>query len=111
VNKLLSFFSIALLLVSFSTASYAINKDQAKAQGLIGETSQGYLASVKGSPSAEISALINSINQARKAAYAKSAANAGVGVDVVAKRVAQRQVERAASGAFIRNAAGNWYQK
>jgi len=101
----------ALLLISFSTFSSAINMDQAKAQGLIGETSNGYLASVTSGPSAAVASLIQSINAQRKAAFTSKAAKAGVSVDVMAKRVAQRLFQKAAKGAYLKSAAGKWYKK
>ncbi|MEH6446303.1 MAG: YdbL family protein [Oceanospirillaceae bacterium] len=103
--------AITLLLLSFSTASFALSMDQAKAQGLIGETSSGYLASTKANPSAAVKAVISSINKQRKIAFSGKAAKAGVSVTVMAKRVAQRLFEKAAKGAFLRNASGQWYKK
>ena len=85
--------------------------DQAKAQGLIGETSQGYLASVKSAPSAAIKALVKSINQQRKAAFTSKATKAGVSTDVMSKRVAQRLFKKAAKGTYLKSSAGKWYKK
>lgn len=111
MRKLTTIFASLILLLSFSATSYALSMDQAKAQGLIGENSSGYLASVKPNPSAAVVGVINSINAKRKAAYVKTAASAGVSVDVVEKRVAQRLVNKAAKGAYLKNAAGVWYRK
>ncbi len=111
MNKLSTIFATMVLLLSFSANSFALSMDQAKSQGLIGENSSGYLASVKSKPSAAVTAIINSINAKRKAAYVKTAASANVSVNVVEKRVAQRLINKAAKGAFLRNAAGTWYKK
>ena len=111
MNKISTFFAALVLLLSFSANSFALSMDQAKSQGLIGENSSGYLASVKANPSAAVTAVINSINAKRKAAYVKTAASANVSIDVVEKRVAQRLSSKAAKGAYLRNAAGVWYKK
>lgn len=110
MNKFIASLCTALLL-SLSTMSWALSKDEAKAQGLIGETSQGYLASVTGNPSAEVRALIDKINIQRKTVYQQKAAKAGVSIQVMQQRVAQRLIERAAKGSYLRNAAGTWYRK
>ena len=109
--KLVSYFATALLLLSVSSTSFALSMAEAKSQGLIGETSTGYLASVKSSPSSAVSALIKTINQQRKAAFAGKAAKAGVSIEVMSKRVAQRLFEKAAKGTFLKNASGKWYRK
>lgn len=111
MNKISTIFATLVLLLSFSASSFALSMDQAKSQGLIGENSSGYLASVKAKPSAAVTAVINSINAKRKAAYLKTAASAGVSISVVEKRVAQRLSSKAAKGAFLRNASGVWYRK
>ncbi|NQZ32303.1 MAG: YdbL family protein [Oceanospirillaceae bacterium] len=111
MNKAFSTIAALLLLISFSTFSAALSMDQAKAQGLIGETSSGYLGSVKSGPSAAVANLIKSINVQRKAAFATKATKAGVSVSVMAKRVAQRLFQKAAKGAYLQSPAGKWYKK
>ena len=109
MQKLTTFFTATLLLLLVSTPSFALTMDQAKNQGLIGETNTGYLASVKSNPIVE--ALVSSINQKRKAAFISKAAKAGVSVDVIAKRVAQRLYQKAAVGNYLQSTAGKWYKK
>jgi uncharacterized protein YdbL (DUF1318 family) len=109
--KLVSYFATLLLLISFSSPSFALSMDEAKSKGLIGETSLGYLSSVKASPSSAVAALVTSINQQRKMAFTSKAVKAGVSVDVISKRVAQRLFAKAAKGNYLRNPAGKWYRK
>ena len=111
MNKIFSIMTTCMLLLSFSTFSAALSMDQAKSQGLIGETSSGYLSSVKPTANAAVSSLITSINQQRKAAFTAKAAKAGVSVDVMAKRVAQRLFQKAPKGAYLKSPAGKWYKK
>jgi uncharacterized protein YdbL (DUF1318 family) len=111
MNTLTKLFTATLLLLLVSTQSFALTMDQAKTQGLIGETNSGYLASVKANPSAAVAAVIRSINQKRKAAFTSKAAKAGVSVSVMAKRVAQRLYQKAAPGNYLQTSAGKWYKK
>ncbi|MGB1237422.1 MAG: YdbL family protein [Pseudomonadales bacterium] len=103
--------STLLIALCFSATSWALSLGDAKAQGLVGETSQGYIASVTNAPNSAVKALVSTINQKRKAAYQSRAAKAGVSLDVMAKRVAQRLQQKAAKGSYFRNASGKWVRK
>jgi len=111
MKKFISVLASILLLMSLSNTSFALSLDQAKSQGLIGENSLGYLASVSTKPSSEVQTLINSINSKRKAAYIKKAAKAGVSSEVIAKRVSQRLFNKASAGSYLMNSSGKWYRK
>ncbi|MGB0467502.1 MAG: DUF1318 domain-containing protein, partial [Pontibacterium sp.] len=74
-QKVLTAITLALTLIA--TQAWAISKDEARSQGLIGERSNGYLGIVV-SPTPELRTLVNGINNKRKAAYASSAKSAGV---------------------------------
>ena len=63
---------IYLFVLLFSSQLYAADLGTAKAQGLIGETPNGYIAQV-GAASSEIQALIETINAKRKDHYQKIA--------------------------------------
>lgn len=102
---------LALLCSLIATPVWAIGKDEAKAQGLIGERSNGYLGAVKNPASAKVQALIDSINQKRRAAYKKGAAKAGVETKVFELRMGERLQQRAPSGHFIQLRNGKWKKK
>lgn len=108
-NTLLAAFTC--LILSLANSAFAIDKDTAKRQGLIGETANGYLASPTGSASSEVRALIEQINAKRRAAYQNSAAKAGVSRSVIEQRIAERLRSRAVSGDYLQDASGRWYQK
>ena len=104
---------VALLLSVFvlsSLPAFAGPLDDAKAAGLVGETTQGLIASVKNSPSPEIIALIDDINIRRMAEFASIAARTESSVEQVQSLVGERQIASAASGNFVMDAAGNWHQ-
>lgn len=100
--------TLGALLISASTA-FALDLDAAKAQGLVGETRNGYVAAVN--PTAEVNALVMSVNEARKAEYAAIAAQNGQDVSVVEKLAAAKAYELTAKGHFVKDAGGNWVKK
>jgi uncharacterized protein YdbL (DUF1318 family) len=70
-NKMNRTLPALLVLALFSLPASALNLGQAKAQGLVKETSSGYLAVNKSS--AEVETLVKKINAGRKAEYKKIA--------------------------------------
>lgn len=82
---------------------------QLKAAGIVGETNQGLLAFVgaeKQQPD-----LVAAENEDRKTVYAAIAEQQGTTAEVVAKRRALQNAERARPGEWLQDAAGKWYQK
>ena len=77
-----------LALTLFTMPASALDLGQAKAQGLVKETSSGYLAAVK--PSAEVNALVSKINAGRKAEYQKIANKRGTPLSVVEQQAGQK---------------------
>ena len=56
-------------LAGWANASWALSLQEAKAQGLVGEQANGYLAAVKSDASADVKALVDDINVKRKEKY------------------------------------------
>lgn len=109
IQQLLTVITFALALIA--APAWALSKDEAKAQGLIGEGINGYLAIVTANPTPELRALVEEINRKRKAAYTNSAQSAGVSRDVFELRMGQRLQERAPAGHYIQLQNGNWKRK
>lgn len=86
--------------------------DQAKAAGTVGEQADGYLG-FRNSPSdSALRAAVDATNAGRRAAYARSAADAGTTADVAGARMFESQLlPRIASGQWYRNAQGQWVQR
>ncbi|MBU0969791.1 MAG: YdbL family protein [Proteobacteria bacterium] len=80
-----------------------------KAQGLVGEDNQGYLAFVTDQKSQE--EIVASENADRKAVYAQIAQQQGTTLDLVEKRRAMTLAERAIPGEYIQKADGSWVKK
>jgi hypothetical protein len=82
---------------------------QLKAAGIVGETNQGLLAFV--GVETQQQDLVAAENEDRKTVYAAIAKRQGTTADVVAKRRALQNAERARPGEWLQDAAGKWYQK
>jgi len=103
--------ALAALLILLATPAFALSLDEAKAQGLIGEQSSGYLGIVTGSPSADVKALVQDINSQRKALYIEKAKEAGVELKIMELRTGERLLKRAPDGEYVRTPDGKWIKK
>ncbi|MDD3610529.1 MAG: YdbL family protein [Halothiobacillaceae bacterium] len=104
---------IALLLAlgtgGFHGAAFALDLEQAKTQGLVGEQPDGYLGVVNASP--EAVALAASINQQRREAYARIAKQNGITVEQVAALAGEKAIARTTPGGYVKTPAGKWVRK
>jgi hypothetical protein len=90
--------------------SAALDLDSAKAQGVVGESTDGYVGAVSASAPADVQSLVADVNARRRAAYQEIAQKNGTKVEDVAVLAAQKLIARAPAGAWIRD-KGQWYQK
>jgi hypothetical protein len=107
MNKLLILVTTCLLLLV--APAYAIDLQAAKDQGLVGETTTGYLEAVS-SPSAEVKALIESINAQRKAKFQEIATRNNTSLDAVEKLAGKKAIEKSEPGSYIK-LGGTWQKK
>jgi len=70
-----------LALTLFALPASALDLGQARSQGLVKETANGYLVAAK--PSAEVNALVSKVNAGRKAEYQRIAKKNGTPLSVV----------------------------
>jgi len=103
---LLAFF----LILALQTA-WAIDLGTAKNQGLVGEANSGYLAAVTAPASADVNALISSVNAKRKAEFEKTAAKTNTTVAQVSHRFYELAVQRTKAGNYYQDAGGRWKTK
>ncbi|MBB6522788.1 YdbL family protein [Pseudoteredinibacter isoporae] len=102
---------MALLLTAFTAQAFAIDLAGAKSKGLIGERSDGYLGYVVKPASADVQALVKSVNNKRRDKFRQTVGKTGATLDQVAKRFAQRAYEKTAKGNYIQSANGQWVKK
>ncbi|MGY5451041.1 YdbL family protein [Agarivorans sp. MS3-6] len=100
---------IIALLLSLSFSVFAIELDAAKANGWVGEQTNGLLGVV--SHASEVTHLVKDINQKRVAKYKQIALENGLTEQQVATLAGKKAIERSSSGAYIQSATGDWLQK
>lgn len=99
-----------VLTLSLLTPSvWALTLDEARTQGRVGETLNGYLVALKND--AETQKLVLDINHARRASYQQLADSNHLRVDEVAKMAGQKLVERARPGEYVQGINGKWMRK
>lgn len=94
------------------TSAQKAQIDQAKAAGVVGEQADGYLGFRTPTSDAGLRAAVDATNAGRRAAYARSATDAGTSADVAGARMFEAQLlPRISSGQWYRNAQGQWVQR
>ncbi|MGJ8839767.1 YdbL family protein, partial [Salmonella enterica subsp. enterica serovar Kentucky] len=96
-----------VLTLSFLTHSvWALTLDEARPQGRVGETLNGYLVALKNDAATQ--KLVLDIYPARRASYQKLAYSNHLPVDEVAKMAGHTLVERARTGEYVLGINGKW---
>ncbi|EBC0458772.1 DUF1318 domain-containing protein [Salmonella enterica] len=98
-----------LMLSLFTPSVWALTLEEARTQGRVGETLNGYLVALKND--AETQKLVLEINLARRASYQQLADGNHLPVDEVAKMAGQKLVERARPGEYVQGINGKWMRK
>ena len=97
--------------VMAQTAGQKALVDAAKAEGKVGEQADGYLG-VRTSVEADTRMAVEAMNNGRRDAYARSAAQAGTTPEAAGARMFETQLlPRISTGQWYRNAQGQWVQK
>jgi len=102
---------IALALLTTALPAVAQDRDPAyaaaRSAGQVGEQPDGYLG-VVGSPTHELTAIVNKINIQRKALYTQKSAANGVTIEQMAFTTGCNLIAKTAAGEKYRDPAGNW---
>ncbi|MEJ2765869.1 YdbL family protein [Photobacterium sp. MCCC 1A19761] len=107
MKKILIFF----FALCFSVSAFALDLQQAKDQGLVGEANTGYIAPVTAATTSEVRQLVASVNQIRKANYQRIAVSNGLTTEEVGRLAYQKAVQKTDPGHYYQNAAGTWVRK
>lgn len=94
----------------FAGQLFAANLSTLKANGIVGEDANGYLALVVNNASAEDKALMDSVNAKRKAIYQKQAAKNNLSMSKVQAIAGKRNFDKTRSGNYVR-VSGQWKKK
>ncbi|NAW88180.1 YdbL family protein [Photobacterium halotolerans] len=100
-----------LAMLLFCAHAFAIDLQQAKAQGLVGEANNGYIAALAPSPSAEVRQLIQTVNSERKESYQRIAVSHGLTLPEVSRLAYKKAIEKTESGHFYQSPSGLWVKK
>jgi len=92
-------------------SAWAIDIHDAKDQGLVGEATSGYLASVRSPASAEVTSLIAEVNKKRKAQFESTAKKTSATVAQVANRFYELAIQKTEAGHYYQDAGGKWVTK
>ncbi|ELX8378277.1 YdbL family protein [Providencia vermicola] len=103
-------FPALILSCVFVFSAVALTVEQAKKQGLVGETLSGYLAVVD-TNNATADKLVAQINHEREIKYSEIAKKNNLQTRDVGKIAGQKLVERADSGEYVRGINGQWLKK
>lgn len=102
----------AALMLMISSSAFALTLDDAKQQGLAGETFSGYIAPVDRAASRDdVKNLVKEINAARSQKYSELAQGNRMKADEVAKIAGQKLVTRAPKGEYVLGINGQWLKK
>ncbi|MGF1686726.1 YdbL family protein [Photobacterium japonica] len=107
MKRLLLFF----IAVFMSCSAFALDLQQAKSQGLVGEASTGLIAPITASPSQTVRALVSDVNQRRNAKFKQIAVSHGLSVREVGHLAYKKAVERTVRGHYYQDPSGKWVKK
>lgn len=102
---------VALCLLLLTSLANAQSLDDAKAAGLIGEKSDGYLGLVQADAPEAVVELVRSVNRQRRERYQQIARDNDIPLSTVAQLAYARAVEATRSGNYIEDANGDWVRK
>lgn len=101
----------ALVLLGFMSAApaFALDLDQARTAGQIGERPDGLVGAISADAAPDVQALVETINSARMDAYRALAQKEGTSLEAVQAVAGERQLESAArNGWYAMDANGRW---
>ena len=111
-GRLFSVLPIYLLIVSLGIShAMAGALDQPKADGVIGEQSNGYLGLVHQNVSPDIRALVRDVNAKRKVRYQAIADKQSVPLYEVEQVGGATAIEKTLPGNYIKENGGSWVEK
>ena len=100
---------VAILSTVVASSAFALSLDDAKAKGLVGEKTNGYLGVVNPS-NAEAQALIVDVNQKRRQAYEDIAKRNRTDIRAVETLAGEKAIQNTKPGNFVESPSG-WIKK
>lgn len=97
--------------LGWSTAGWAIDLQEAKSKGLLGEQPNGYLGLVKADANKEAKGLMDEINSLRKKEYQAIAKRNNTELNIVESLAGKKAIDMTPSGQYIKLPSGDWTKK
>ena len=104
-----TFFVSALMLAALSLPVSAMDLQQARSQGILGEKSDGYVNAMQSDANAQ--KLASDVNNRRRQEYERISKENGQPVDVVAKLAAAQIISKLPAGAMYQGDDGSWKKR
>ncbi len=102
---------VTLFMLFAVQSAWAIDIHAAKDQGLVGESTTGYLAAVQSPASTEVNALIAEVNKKRKERFEMAAQKTGTTLAQVQNRFYELAVQKTHAGHYYQDSGGKWLKK
>ena len=102
---------LLITLLTFFSSSFAISLQNAKSDGLVGETPTGYLAIATKPTTDELKALVLDINSKRKAKYQEIAVKVGKTLASIEKVAGNKAISKTKAGNLVQKSDGSWVKK
>ncbi len=101
---------LPVLMLAIALPALALDLDEARAKGLLGERADGYVAALKDDAPGEVKKLAESVNAQRRAYYAEIAQRNGAPVEAVAALAGQKLIANLPAGQWAHDGSG-WKKK
>lgn len=108
LNGIIVALMLAVAVFGASSSAFALDVQSAKAQGLVGEQTDGYLGIPNPPGSDEVQRLVADTNLKRRAHYQEIASSNGTSLEAVQELAGQKLVQSAKSGEYVRGSDGVW---
>ncbi|SMY34781.1 YdbL family protein [Photobacterium andalusiense] len=99
------------LMALFSDSALALNLQQAKQQGLVGEANNGFIAVINANHRADVSQLIKTVNNHRQNTYNAISQSHDLSLIDVKQRAYFKAVEKTQLGNYYQDSDGTWQKK
>ena len=110
---MLKYLKIALVAATLAASGtvFALELQDAKSAGWLGEQRDGYLGLVSASAPAEARKLMAEVNEARRQSYQEIAGKTGAELRAVEVLAAEKALQKTQPGNYIQAADGSWIRK
>lgn len=99
----------SLFLCVIALPAFALDLQEARSQGLVGERLDGYIEAVQNT--SEVNNLVSQVNNLRKQEYERISKENGQPVSVVAKLAAVQIIKKLSAGSLYEKPGSGWQKK